>query len=89
MEGNGPIQGTARPVGVVVVVPIRWLWTPHAAASWGWSLQIGYLQLTASRAQLHEKMIPQSGERIADVTVPFGVLPKFEFLRLPREKGAV
>ena len=89
MEGNGPIQGTARPVGVVIsgADPVAVDATccrimgldPH---------KIGYLQLTASQEQLREEMIPQRGESIAAVAVPFAVLPQFESLRLPRAKGA-
>jgi hypothetical protein len=50
--------------------------------------RIGYLQLATTRKQLREEMIPQSGERIADVAVPFAVLPQFEPLRLPGAKGS-
>jgi len=90
MEGNGPIQGTARPVGVVVAGADPVAVDATCCRIMGLDpQQIGYLQLTASQAQLRDEMIPQSGERIADVTVPFAVLPKFESLRLPRFKGAV
>ena len=33
MEGNGPIQGTPKPAGVLVAGATRWRWTPRAAAS--------------------------------------------------------
>ena len=89
MEGNGPIQGTPRPAGVVIAGADPVAVDATCCRIMGLDPRhIGYLQLTASPEQLSEEMIPQSGERIADVAVPFAVLPQFESLRLPRGKGA-
>jgi uncharacterized protein (DUF362 family) len=88
MEGNGPIQGTARAAGVVIAGADPVAVDATCCRIMGLDpAQIGYLQLTASQRQLREEMIPQSGERIGDVALPFAVLPQFESLRLPRAKG--
>lgn len=89
MEGNGPIQGTARLAGVLIAGA-----DPVAVDATCCRImrldptRIGYLQLAASPEQLREEMIPQIGERIEDIATPFAVLPRFEFLRLPAAKGA-
>jgi uncharacterized protein (DUF362 family) len=83
MEGNGPVYGTPRAAGVVVMgadlvavdatcCRIMGL-DPH---------RIGYLQRAASPARLREEKIPQVSERIAAVQTSFSVLPRFDSLRL-------
>jgi uncharacterized protein (DUF362 family) len=83
MEGNGPIQGVARAAGVVVAGA-----DPVAVDATCCRimridpLKIGYLRLSADAEQLGEEMIPQSGETIASVAVPFALLPELAHLRL-------
>lgn len=83
MEGNGPIQGTSRPVGVVVAGadPVAVDATCCRIMRLD-PLRVGYLRLAAGEEQLHEELIPQTGETIASVAAPFAVLPELEFLRL-------
>lgn len=89
MEGNGPIQGTPRPAGVVIAGADPVAVDATCCRIMGLDpAKMGYLQLAASEEQLREELIPQSGERIADVAVPFAVLPQFEPLRLPNAKGS-
>ena len=83
MEGNGPIQGTPRPVGVVVAgadpvaVDATCCRIMHIDP-----LRIGYLHLAAGAEQLREDLIPQAGEKIASVATRFALLPALESFRL-------
>jgi len=89
MEGNGPIQGTPRPAGVVIAGADPVAVDATCCRIMGLDpAKVGYLQLTASPQQLREDMIPQSGERISGVAVPFKFLPQFDSLRLAGGKGA-
>jgi uncharacterized protein (DUF362 family) len=84
MEGNGPIQGTARLAGVIVAGA-----SPPAVDATCCRImgldpaRIGYLRLAAGADHLTEDLIPQSGERIASVAARFTVLPELAHLRLP------
>jgi len=83
MEGNGPIQGARKHVGVLVagdnlpavdatccrVMGID----PH---------KIGYLQMRVSAADLAEQNILQSAEAIQSVRTSFQLLPDFHYIRL-------
>src|SRR5690242_12394799 len=62
MEGNGPIQGTPRPVGVVVAGadPVAVDATCCRIMQID-PLRVGYLRLAAGQDQLGEKWIPQAG----------------------------
>lgn len=88
MEGNGPIQGVARKAGVIVAGA-----DPVAVDATCCRLmqldptKVGYMHLVAGADRLQEALIPQSGEKIADVAVPFAVLPHFQSLRLPQTSG--
>jgi len=83
MEGNGPIQGTPRPMGVVVAgadpvaVDATCCRIMHIDPK-----RVSYLTLAAGEAQLHEDLIPQAGEKIASVSAAFALLPSLESLRL-------
>jgi uncharacterized protein (DUF362 family) len=83
MEGNGPIQGTARPAGVVVAGA-----DPVAVDATCCRImridpaRIGYLRLAAGGVQLQEHLIPQAGESIAAVESRFALLPALESIRL-------
>ena len=83
MEGNGPIQGTARAAGVVVAGadPVAVDATCCRIMRLD-PLRIGYLRLTATEDQLREDRIRQAGESIASVATRFAVLPELEYLRL-------
>jgi uncharacterized protein (DUF362 family) len=82
MEGNGPIQGTAKAVGIVVAGadPVAVDATCCRVMRID-PLKIGYLRLSASEAQLGERMVPQSGETIASVATQFGLLQELTHLR--------
>jgi len=88
MEGNGPIQGTPRPAGVIVAGA-----DPVAVDATCCRLmgldprRIGYLTLAAGEGNLAEERIPQAGEKIAGLASPFAVLPELEHLRLPVARG--
>jgi uncharacterized protein (DUF362 family) len=83
MEGNGPIQGTARPTGVVVAGRDPVAVDATCCRIMGLDPQrIGYLLLSAEKDRLTEASIPQIGEHIANVAGRFDVLPGLEGLRL-------
>jgi len=83
MEGNGPIQGTPRPMGIVVAgadpvaVDATCCRIMHIDPR-----RVSYLTLAAGEAQLREDLIPQAGEKIASVSVAFALLPSLESIRL-------
>ena len=83
MEGNGPIQGTPRTMGLVVAGA-----DPVAVDATCCRImqidprRVGYLRLAAGEEQLHEDLIPQAGEKIASVAARFTLLPGLESYRL-------
>ena len=83
MEGNGPIQGTAKASGVIVVgqdlaaVDATCCRIMRIDPS-----QIEYLQLSRDGSELSESRICQGGESIASVATPFELLPQFRSARL-------
>jgi len=84
MEGNGPIQGTPKPAGVLVVGrdPLAVDATCCRIMKID-PLRIGYLRLAAMNpAVLGEENIVQSGETIAAVATPFDLIPEFRGVRL-------
>jgi uncharacterized protein (DUF362 family) len=83
MEGNGPIQGTARASGVIV--------TGQDMAAVDATccrlmriepLQVEYLRLSRDSTYLAESAIRQDGESIAALSTPFELLPQFRSARL-------
>jgi uncharacterized protein (DUF362 family) len=85
MEGNGPIQGTARPTGVIVAGASPVAVDATCCRIMGLDpARIGYLGLAAGAQNLDEELIPQAGERIESVAARFSVLPELEHLRLPQ-----
>jgi uncharacterized protein (DUF362 family) len=84
MEGNGPIQGVPKPMGVLVAGT-----DPVAVDATCCRLmridpaQIGYLKLAAGEAAAFaESNIRQRGEPIAALARPFALIPQFRGLRL-------
>ena len=88
MEGNGPIQGTSKNFGVVVAGadPVAVDATCCRLMRLD-PLRIGYLRLAAGENRLNESLIPQAGESIASLAMPFAVLPQLESLRLRLRAG--
>jgi uncharacterized protein (DUF362 family) len=85
MEGNGPIQGTPKPVGVLEAG------TDSAAVDATCCrimkidpFQMQYLRLTAGRPNTHiiDRNILQIGESIESVATLFALIPEFQRLRL-------
>ncbi len=85
MQGNGPIQGVAKPVGVLVAGsdPVAVDATCCRIMRIN-PLQIGYLKLATGGvdAQISEQNIRQTGEGIASVATPFDLIPEFRPIRL-------
>jgi uncharacterized protein (DUF362 family) len=83
MEGNGPIQGTARASGVIVAgkdlaaVDATCCRLMRIDPLW-----VEYLRLSRDRTNLDESAIRQAGESIATLSAPFELLPQFSAARL-------
>jgi uncharacterized protein (DUF362 family) len=85
MQGNGPIQGVPKSVGVVVAGS-----DPVAVDATCCRIMrinpysIGYLRLATGGvdAQISEQNIRQSGEAIAAVSTAFDLIPEFRSFRL-------
>ncbi|MBZ5619198.1 MAG: DUF362 domain-containing protein [Acidobacteriia bacterium] len=87
MEGNGPIQGVAKRVGVLVAgrdpvsVDATCCRIMHIDP-----YKLGYLRLASGDAEprLAEQNIRQTGESIASVATPFELLPELRRVRLEK-----
>jgi uncharacterized protein (DUF362 family) len=83
MEGNGPIQGTPKQMGIIVAGN-----DPVAVDATCCRImkidpeRIGYLRLVAEGGRLKEGNIRQIGESITSVAAPFELIPQFRGLRL-------
>jgi len=84
MEGNGPIQGTPKPAGLLVAGA-----DPAAVDATCCRimkidpLRIEYLRLAAEgRGRIAQHEIELTGEAIAGVATPFALIPEFQNLRL-------
>lgn len=84
MEGNGPIQGTAKSSGVLVMGDDPVAVDATCARIMGLLPdRIDYLKRAALLlGNLKEERIEQKGERISDVSTPFKLLPAFHNLRV-------
>jgi uncharacterized protein (DUF362 family) len=83
MEGNGPIQGTAKSVGVIVAG--RDMTAVDATCCRLMQidpLHVDYLRLSRDTADLAESAIRQNGESISSLSTPFDLLPQFRSARL-------
>jgi uncharacterized protein (DUF362 family) len=86
MEGNGPIQGTPKHIGVVVAGADAVAVDSTCCRVMGLDpTGIGYLKLAAGEQRLQAGQIPQTGEAIASVAQKLALLPQFEHLRLSPE----
>ena len=83
MEGNGPIQGNPKPVGVLVAghdmtavdaTCCRIMRINPAG--------VRYLRLAAGPNRVREEDIRQIGEHIKSVATPFNLIPEFQNLRI-------
>jgi uncharacterized protein (DUF362 family) len=86
MEGNGPVQGAPKRVGVLVAgrdpVAVDATCCRIMAVD---PLKIRYLLLSAGQdSHIMERNIRQSGESIASVATPFRLIPEFQRIRLER-----
>jgi len=83
MEGNGPIQGTPKPAGVLVMG--RDLVAVDATCARVMGLdpeKMGYLRLAANLGHVHGDRIEQRGETIASVQTNFALIDEYKGLRL-------
>lgn len=84
MEGNGPIQGAAKPAGVMVAG--RDFAAVDATCCRIMRIdptQVAYLGLARTAEALAESSIRQLGEPLADIKItPFELLPQFQVARL-------
>ena len=87
MEGNGPIQGTPRPVGVIVAGASPVAVDATCCRIMGLDpARVGYLRLAGGEENLGEDLISQTGENIRSVATRFSVLPELERLHLSGER---
>ena len=83
MEGNGPIQGTPKPAGVLVMG--RDLVAVDATCARVMGIdpeKLGYLRLAADLGHVHAERIEQRGETIASVQTNFALIDQYKGLRL-------
>jgi uncharacterized protein (DUF362 family) len=83
MEGNGPIQGTPKPAGVLVMG--RDVVAVDATCSRIMGVdpeRVEYLRQGADLGHLHVTRIDQRGESISSVRQDFQLIPDFQSLRL-------
>jgi uncharacterized protein (DUF362 family) len=82
MEGNGPIQGTRAPAGVVIVGDCLLAVDATACRVMGIDpLRVPYLTMGTPADDLLESAITQEGEKIRAVCKQFALLPQFQYLR--------
>jgi len=84
MEGNGPIQGSPKPTGVLVAGSDPAAVDATCCRIMGIDpLKLPYLQLAAGpQSVIAEADISQVGERISAVATQFELLPQFRRVRL-------
>jgi uncharacterized protein (DUF362 family) len=84
MEGNGPIQGTPKPAGLIVAGPDAVAVDATCCRLMGidpWKVQ--YLKL-ANRGQLDPANVEQTGESIEGCCSEFALIPELSFFREAR-----
>ena len=83
MEGNGPIQGTPKPTGVLVMG--RDLVAVDATCCRVMGVdpeKVEYLRMAADLGHVHAERIDQRGESVASVHTNYALLDDFSSLRL-------
>jgi uncharacterized protein (DUF362 family) len=82
MEGNGPIQGTPKHAGVLVMGSDLAAVDATCCRIMGIDPEkIDYLRMGASLGHIHAERIEQRGESVAAVRTNFALLPEFQHLR--------
>lgn len=83
MEGNGPIQGTPKPVGVLVMGRDLVAVDSTCCRIMGINPEkVDYLRMAANLGHLHSGRIDQRGESIASVRTNFALIDQYKDLRL-------
>jgi uncharacterized protein (DUF362 family) len=83
MEGNGPIQGTAKTSGVIVAgQDMASVDATCCRLMRIDPLHVEYLRLVRADSDLVESAIRQEGEAIAGLSTAFELLPQFRSARL-------
>ena len=83
MEGNGPIQGTPKPVGVLVMGSDLVAVDSTCCRVMGIDPEkVSYLRMAADLGHVHPGRIEQRGETIASVRTNFELIDDFKDLRL-------
>src|SRR5262249_27639510 len=83
MEGNGPIQGTPKPAGVLVMGSDLVAVDATCYRIMGINPEkVDYLRLTADLGHVHANRIDQRGERIASIQTNFALIDEYKDLRL-------
>jgi uncharacterized protein (DUF362 family) len=83
MEGNGPIQGTPKPAGVLVMGHDLVAVDATCCRIMGIDPEkVEYLRLAAELGHVHTGRIEQRGETIASVHTNFKLIDEFSHLRL-------
>jgi uncharacterized protein (DUF362 family) len=83
MEGNGPIQGTPKPVGVLVMGSDLVAVDSTCCRVMGIDPEkVNYLRMAASLGHVHPARIEQRGETIASVQTSFALIDDYKDLRL-------
>ncbi|HTC34102.1 MAG TPA: DUF362 domain-containing protein [Bryobacteraceae bacterium] len=83
MEGNGPIQGTPKPAGVLVMGRDLVAVDSTCARIMGIDPEkMDYLRMAANLGHIHPERIEQRGETIASVRTNFALMEEYKNLRL-------
>jgi uncharacterized protein (DUF362 family) len=83
MEGNGPIQGTPKPAGVLVMGRDLVAVDATCARIMGIDPEkMDYLRMAADLGHVHTARIEQRGETIASVQTNFALIDEYKSLRL-------
>ena len=83
MEGNGPIQGTPKPTGVLVMGRDLVAVDSTCCRIMGIDPEkVEYLRLAADLGHVHTVRIDQRGETVASVQTNFELIEEFKGLRL-------
>jgi uncharacterized protein (DUF362 family) len=83
MEGNGPIQGTPKPAGVLVMGRDLVAVDSTCCRIMGIDPEkVEYLRMAADLGHVHPGRIEQRGETIASVRTNFALIEEFSGLRL-------